>query len=333
MSSANSERPPIYRRASTPKTAWQDEQNTTQETSQADLNRNVKTSRSGQLSGEQKNSRMNSGDSAEHVRLEVEENSARAAERKARTAEKTGRNHNAKDKNGHDGVVVVKNAQNGGSMEMKDHESTRGDHMCRGDACCDDWSLFTRVFKSKRFESDKLEVLYQRYVFRLNQKFMLWLTLLLVVLTIVLAVFAFTKIEPQTNEGMNLSVKGVILCVLLFLYFVLALIVNRSGSSQQQWGFNKWISYFLLGMSVAFVLVSTVTVQGAKTASTTDGVFVTIFFVYTTYTMLPVRMRIAVCGGCILPTIQLICSAAVNKNEENLWRLVSFIELFVHVWF
>jgi len=36
-----------------------------------------------------------------------------------------------------------------------------------------------------------------------------------------------------------------------------------------------------------------------------------------------VRMRIAVFGGCLLPAIHLISSAAMNNKDANLTRLVS----------
>lgn len=313
MTSAHSEHLNSNRRLSTPRrAAWEeDEEKPNQNVSQGDLNRNVKEPRK-VIDGQKAAARMDSAESAEQVRLEVEENSPHSSKKDA----------SLKDKNGRADVVVVKNGRN---MELKDPEALKGEHLCGDDSFCGDWSLFTRVFRSKRFESEKLESLYQRYVFRLNQKFMSWLIILLLVLTVVLIIFQFVVVKSSENE----SVEGYILCVLLFVYIVLAFLVNRSGSSQEH---LKWVSYLLLAVSVGFVLASVICFGSCDIVSTSDGVFITVFFIYTTYTMLPVRMRIAVFGGCLLATVQLICSAAMNKKDPNLWRLVSnHLLLFLYI--
>lgn len=215
--------------------------------------------------------------------------------------------------------------KNGKQSQMKDLENLKGENICE-DSCCGDWTLFTRVFKSKRFESEKLEGLYQRYVFRLNQKFMSWLIVVLLILTFILIPLQFAMENdnpPQSNA------EGITLCIFAVAYILLALIVNRSGSSQS--GHLNWVSYILLAISCGFVLTSVVcppseTVDPSNEESVyspSDGVWLTTFFVYMTYTMLPVRMRIAVFGGCVLPAIHLISSAAMNNKDSNLVRLVS----------
>ncbi|XP_022805938.1 adenylate cyclase type 5-like isoform X2 [Stylophora pistillata] len=215
------------------------------------------------------------------------------------------------------------NVKNGKKIDLKDPEALKGDHVCE-DSCCGDWTLFTRVFKSKRFESEKLEGLYQRYVFRLNQKFMSWLIGLLLILTFILIGLQFgmeNKMQPKNNA------EGITLCIFAVAYILLALIVNRSGSSQSH---LNWVSYILLAISCGFVLASVVCPPSEDADpshhkslySPSDGVWLTTFFVYMTYTMLPVRMRIAVFGGCLLPAIHLISSAAMNNKDPNLSRLL-----------
>ena len=132
------------------------------------------------------------------------------------------------------------------------------------------------------------------------------------------------KMPPETNA------EGITLCIFAVAYILLALIVNRSGSSQSN---LNWVSYILLAISCGFVLASVVCPPSKDVEpshpkslySPSDGVWLTTFFVYMTYTMLPVRMRIAVFGGCLLPAIHLISSAAMNNKDPNLSRLVSMI--------
>ena len=231
--------------------------------------------------------------------------------------------------------VTVKNGQNSAIHEEKPKDpelALKGGHVCGGGCCYSAWNLLTRVFKSKRFESDKLESLYQRYIFRLNQKFASCLIVLLLILTLVLVLFQFLleKHKPEIN-----NIEGILLVVFAVIYIGLLLIVNRSGSSQAQ---LKWISYVLLFISFGIVLVVVLCpIPDSKTeddrtySSPSDGVWITIFFIYMTYTMLPVRMRIAVLGGCLLPTIHLTSSAAMNADHDHLWRLVSTV-LVVLVW-
>ena len=218
------------------------------------------------------------------------------------------------------------NVKNGNKFDLKDPEALKGDHICE-DSCCGDWTLFTRVFKSKRFESEKLEGLYQRYVFRLNQKFMSWLIGLLLILTFILIGLQFGM---ENNMSAKTNAEGITLCIFAVAYILLALIVNRSGSSQIH---LNWVSYILLAISCGFVLAAVVCPPSEDADpshpkslySPSDGVWLTTFFVYMTYTMLPVRMRIAVFGGCLLPAMHLTSSAAMNNKDPNLTRLVSMI--------
>lgn len=213
--------------------------------------------------------------------------------------------------------------KNGKTSEVKDAEALKNDNICE-DSCCGDWTSFTRVFRSRRFESEKLEGLYQRYVFRLNQKFMSWLIGILLILTFILIGFQFSM-EKTDKPGTD--AEGITLIIFAFAYILLALIVNRSGSSQNH---LNWVSYILLAISCGFILASVVCPpsdvvkpsDSNSRYSPSDGVWLTTFFVYMTYTMLPVRMRIAVFGGCLLPSVHLISSAAMNYKDTNLTRLL-----------
>ncbi|KAL9967277.1 hypothetical protein ACROYT_G025468 [Oculina patagonica] len=322
--SAQSDSTAFNRRSSTPsRRAWEETEGKPQTSaSQSDLNKNV-TDKNKPASpkrtaseGQKTLTSMESNGSAEvrlkSVEVGVEENANI----------RTSKNEISQKDNVTNGFPDV-NVKNGKQFDLKDPEALKGDHICE-DSCCGDWTLFTRVFKSKRFESEKLEGLYQRYVFRLNQKFMSWLIGLLLILTFILIGLQFgmeNKMPAKTNA------EGITLCIFAVAYILLALIVNRSGSSQSH---LNWVSYILLAIFCGFVLAAVVCPpwQYANPShikslySPSDGVWLTAFFVYMTYTMLPVRMRIAVFGGCLLPAIHLISSAAMNNSDTNLTRLL-----------
>ena len=325
--SAQSDTATFNRRSSTPsRRAWEETDGKPQTSaSQSDLNKNVKDNKKPGSpkrtvsEGQKTVTSMESNGSTEvrlrSVEVGVEENANI----------RTSKNEITPKDNATNGFPDV-NVKNGKQSEGKDPEALKGDNICE-DSCCGDWTLFTRVFKSKRFESEKLEGLYQRYVFRLNQKFMSWLIGLLLILTFILIVLQFAVEKQRVNA------EGITLCIFAVAYILLAIIVNRSGSSQNH---LNWVSYILLAISCGFVLASVVC-PPSETAdpndlkslySPSDGVWLTTFFVYMTYTMLPVRMRIAVFGGCLLPAIHLISSAAMNNRDANLTRLVSMFFFF-----
>lgn len=326
--SAQSDVVVFNRRSSTPsKRAWEEpDEKTTTSCSTNDLNKNVRdhskpATPMRTVSGGQKTvSSMESNGSTEvrlrSVEVGVEENANNMQTSKNEITQKD------KAANGFPEVSI----KNGKKSEVKDTEALKKDNICE-DSCCGDWTLFSRVFKSRRFESETLEGLYQRYVFRLNQKFMSWLIGLLLILTVILIGFQFSMEntdKPETNA------EGITLIIFAVAYILLAMIVNRSGSSQNH---LNWVSYILLAISCGFVLASVVCPpsevvkpsdeKGQKSRySPSDGVWLTTFFVYMTYTMLPVRMRIAVFGGCLLPSVHLISCAAMNYTDPNLTRLL-----------
>lgn len=325
------------RRSSTPsKRAWEPMEGEDIElrnirSSQGDLNKNIKGSRP--LSKSENNGRKTVASTDSGVSSEVR---LRSVELGVEETSPKFNGHKEQKESTTNGVpdVTLKNGQNSLILEekAKDPElALKVGHSCGTGCCSRAWNLLTRVFKSKRFESDKLESLYQRYIFRLNQKFASCLIVLLLILSLVLVLFQFLleKHKPETK-----NIEGILLVVFAVIYIGLLLIVNRSGSSQAQ---LKWISYALLFISFGIVLVVVLcptprpdpnTEDDRSYSSPSDGVWITIFFIYMTYTMLPVRMRIAVLGGCLLPTIHLISSAAVNADHDHLWRLVSNLLLF-----
>ena len=200
------------------------------------------------------------------------------------------------------------------------------EHRCDQDCCIRQSKqhsvsdIINKIFKSKRFESDKLERLYQRYFFRLNQKFINWIIFLIFLLLIVLVGlhFGIEAKEHKRRDEYQYWLKGLFL-PLIFLYLAIIIVINRSNSTQKH---LRLSSYAMVFLSCCFV---TIDFQLRPVTSAADGVWLSVFFIYLTYTLLPVRMRLAVFGGCGIATVHLLCCARSDmKHDDSLHRMVSF---------
>lgn len=324
------------RKISTPtKLAWEEEQRITSDSQQnpstndshkvqEDSNNSVATTRK-----ESSVNSMDSGATAGEVRLRSVELGVEDANLQSVNMAKGDKTSAQNDNTNGELALSVKNGSSSREKDLEKSNNNDDDDERSDDSFVGHWKLFTRVLKSKRFNSEKLESLYQNYLFCLNKKFTSWLVTILVVLCFCLVAFQFTM---EGNDRTK-NIEGFIMIAFTIIYVILAVIVNRSGSSDKQISQSspqkqlRWVSYALLLLSCGFVLSTVLCPIGDNWEdhhySPTDGVWITIFFIYMTYTMLPVRMRIAVFGGCVLLTLHLVSSAFKNAENENLSRLVS----------
>nr|KAF6493413.1 adenylate cyclase 6 [Rousettus aegyptiacus] len=169
------------------------------------------------------------------------------------------------------------------------------------------WRRLVQVFQSKQFRSAKLERLYQRYFFQMNQSSLTLLMAVLVLLTAVLLTFHAAPAHPQPAYVALLACAAV-------LFVVLMVVCNRHSFRQD----SMWVvSYVVLGILAA------VQVGGALAAnphSPSVGLWCPVFFVYITYTLLPIRMRAAVFSGLGLSTLHLILAWQLNRGDAFLWK-------------
>ncbi|XP_036386383.1 adenylate cyclase type 6-like [Megalops cyprinoides] len=174
----------------------------------------------------------------------------------------------------------------------------------------DFWPRVVRVFQSKKFQSGKLERLYQRYFFRLNQSS---LTMLMGVLVIVCGVM----LTFHCVHGPPIVAYASVLSVAMALFLALMVVCNRNGFHQDY----MWIvSYLVIG--VLFVVqVFGVLMVAPRSAS--EGIWWSVFFIYIIYTLLPVRMRAAVLSGVILSSIHLVTAWRLNLEDSFLWKQLS----------
>ncbi|XP_058890110.1 adenylate cyclase type 5 isoform X1 [Acipenser ruthenus] len=179
--------------------------------------------------------------------------------------------------------------------------------------CC---SSVLQIFRSKKFPSVKLERLYQRYFFRLNQSSLTMLMSVLVVLCTVMLGF------HCAGGGYKLPYV-VVFTVAIALIVVLMIICNRNGFHQD----HMWIICYLVILVVIVVQIIAVLLVEPRSAS--EGIWWTVFFIYIIYTLLPIRMRAAVMSGVILSAVHLTISWKLNEVDSFLWKqLVSNVLIF-----
>lgn len=177
---------------------------------------------------------------------------------------------------------------------------------CCGDCC----GSLLQIFRSKKFQSGKLEHLYQRYFFRLNQSSLTMLLSVLVLVCLVMLVF-------HTVHGHYRVPYVAVLSLAVLAMVALGAVCNRNDFHQD----HMW----LLCYSVILVLLA-VQVVGCllmQPRSASEGIWWTVFFIYGIYTLLPVRMRAAVISGVVLSAIHLAISLKINAEDEFLLRQVS----------
>uniref|UniRef100_A0A2I3GH58 Adenylate cyclase type 6 n=1 Tax=Nomascus leucogenys TaxID=61853 RepID=A0A2I3GH58_NOMLE len=187
----------------------------------------------------------------------------------------------------------------GGTAEVAPDTVPRSGRSC--------WRRLVQVFQSKQFRSAKLERLYQRYFFQMNQSSLTLLMAVLVLLTAVLLAFHAAPARPQPAYVALLACAAA-------LFVGLMVVCNRQSFRQD----SMWVvSYVLLGILAA------VQVGGALAAdprSPSAGIWCPVFFVYIAYTLLPIRMRAAVLSGLGLSTLHLILAWQLNRGDAFLWR-------------
>ncbi len=178
----------------------------------------------------------------------------------------------------------------------------------------DCWQRVVRVFQSKKFQSRKLERLYQRYFFRLNQSS---LTMLMGVLVIVCGVM----LTFHCIHGPPDVVYASVLSVAMALFLALMVVCNRNGFHQD---YMWMVSYLVIGVLIV-VQVFGVLMVAPRSAS--EGIWWSVFFIYIIYTLLPVRMRAAVVSGGVLSSIHLLTTWRINQDDEFLWKQVGHFSL------
>ncbi|KAK1797909.1 hypothetical protein P4O66_007959 [Electrophorus voltai] len=226
------------------------------------------------------------------------------------------RNNNRSSPRHADGEVRPRSVELGledRGVVSKPEEEPTPELRCSADACCNG---VMQIFRSKKFRSEKLERLYQRYFFRLNQSS---LTMLMAVLVLMCAVM----LGFHCAAGTCSVTYAVVFSAAALLILVLIAVCNRNGFHQD----HMWLVCYVVILVVLVIQAVGVLLVHPRSAS--EGVWWTVFFIHVIYTLLPVRMRAAVITGVVLSATHVAISWKANELDALLWRqLVSNVLIF-----
>ncbi len=185
-------------------------------------------------------------------------------------------------------------------------------------------SIHNACIKTMAFSSEKVETLYRRYFFRFDQNFVNWLLILLIFVYAIETGMHFAYHNSGEHDKLFVG-RGVIMCLTITIFLALTAVINWNGSSQK---LLSYISYTIIALTCAIVILQLVFFR-QKAHSVTEAVAHTMFFIYMIYAMLPVKIGVAVFGGCLLSISHVVTSAAANhsvtKTDESLPYLVSLL--------
>lgn len=191
--------------------------------------------------------------------------------------------------------------EDGELMDRKEEEDEAAEGSCRTLTAAECWKRLVWVFQSKKFQSAKLERLYQRYFFRLNQSSLTMLMGMLVLVCGVMLAFHCLHRAPDVAYVTVLSVA-------MALFLAMMVVCNRNGFHQDY----MWIvSYLVIGV---LIVVQVFGVLMVYPPSASEGIWGTVFFIYIIYTLLPVRMRAAVVSGAVLSVIHVVTAWHLNQD-------------------
>lgn len=206
---------------------------------------------------------------------------------------------------GRNGNVRVKSVE----LHEVDGNEMNESSKSSGMSCLQSFRGLSKVFRSKKFKSYQLETLYQRYFFSLNKSSLFTLLILLIIIVLVILLFHYASRLTTPYKGIFLGMSLIVFLVILFLS-------TRNSFSQLQLSIS---CYVVLGNISVIILLDVI---DAEPSSATTGVWTTAFFIYMVYTLLPVRMRVAVLFGFLFGIFQIVCGAGRNYTDPFLWKQV-----------
>ncbi|XP_069187438.1 adenylate cyclase type 6 isoform X2 [Procambarus clarkii] len=182
-------------------------------------------------------------------------------------------------------------------------------------------ALCSRVCKSHQFKNIHVEVLYQRYFLRMNQSNMISLLgLMIVVVLVMLCLIYILGIAKFIFQVVTLTIFAL-------LYLVLEVLLWRIKLNEV---YLIVFSYLIL---ISFFGLEILVTLSSEPPTASAGVWATLFFIYMTYTLLPLRVPEATAGGILLSVTHLVCVITTNSQHSPfLWKqLVANSALFLCV--
>ena len=171
------------------------------------------------------------------------------------------------------------------------------------------------LFKTVPFPSPKIEELYRRYFFHLNQHFINWFLVILILTSLCEIGLHFHYNRVSTFR----YTRGIFLVVEVTVLVALLSVINWNDSSGRLLVF---VSYVIVLFNCLTTIFNSVPLQGQVHGVTASMNFV-IFSIYMTYVMLPLQFRMSICCGLLITITHLITSIASKAStQKDVWWLV-----------
>ena len=168
------------------------------------------------------------------------------------------------------------------------------------------------IFTSKRFRDEQMEYLYQRYFYKFNVNNKVRFLVMLVVVSAVMLFF------HAVNGARYLPTLVILSCVIVGC-LALALVIRCRESCLSTQLHLELVAYVLLVVSTATVILLIIT---TVPNSAVEGVWCVLFYTFLFYTLLPLRMRVAVASGITIAVIHVIITVVVNMGDSFLYKQV-----------
>nr|CAD7574460.1 unnamed protein product [Timema californicum] len=205
-------------------------------------------------------------------------------------------------------LVVLSSTAEDGEIEVRISVSVKAMNSHRKLA-------LSRLLNCHRFENDELEFLYQRYIFKLQHSSVVSVVALFVVLTGVLVNLSLVYAQAPTAQNVYHTVHCLVF--VLLLAFLNTRLMHDS--------YLLWVCYCILAMcgvfcALALPLGATGLLLETRRVSA-EGVWEIVFVVFLAYSMMPLKMWVAVMFGVGLPIVHVTVAVVFAHDFPHLhWQ-------------
>nr|XP_022918465.1 Ca(2+)/calmodulin-responsive adenylate cyclase isoform X6 [Onthophagus taurus] len=174
--------------------------------------------------------------------------------------------------------------------------------------------VMSRCLNPHRFENDELEMLYQRYICKLQHSSVTAVVGLFVLLTFVLANLGLFYVQPPTPQVVYNAAHCILFAILLgFLHTKL-----------MQDAYLLWVCYVVLFFLVTFCALALPVYPSSQGKVAAEGTWHVVFVVYLAYAMMPLKTWIAGVFGFFICGAHLGVSTILAKEFQHLiWQQLS----------
>ncbi|XP_065155430.1 Ca(2+)/calmodulin-responsive adenylate cyclase isoform X11 [Atheta coriaria] len=184
--------------------------------------------------------------------------------------------------------------------------------------------IIARVLNPHRFENDELELLYQRYICKLQHSSVAAVVALFVILTAILANLGLVYSQAATAQVVYHAAHCILFGILLaFLHTRL-----------MQDAYLLWVCYAVLFFLATFCALALPLYGGGAVAHVAaEGVWQVVFVVFLAYAMMPLKAWVAALFGLLLSSAHIVVSVLFAKDFPHLlWQqLIANVIVFMCV--